>query len=127
MSIFSFIGNLFAPVANLVDELHVSDEERGKIQIELDKIKADAQAKFIELEKARLEAMQKVEVAEAGSKYWLRANWRPLCSISLVVLIIASSFGLVTVGPQIYDLAQVFLGAYAGGRSVEKVASLFKR
>lgn len=126
MSIFSFIGSIFKPAVDLIDEIHVSDEERGKLKNELAKIQSDAQAKLIDLEKARLDALSAVQKAEANSKHLITAIWRPICSIAIVGLIIAGSFGIVTLTPDIYELAKVFLGAYAGGRSLEKLGSVLK-
>lgn len=124
MGLFDFIGDIFKPAVSLVDELHVSDEERLQLRNELAKIEGQALAKMTEVEKARLDAMSKVQIAEANSKHWLTANWRPLSSVSMVFVIIAASFGII---PQpdsnFYDLAQVFLGAYTTSRGLEKVAT----
>lgn len=126
MGLFDFIGGIFAPATKLIDDIHVSDEERLQLRNELAKIQAGAMEKLTELEKARLNAMSKVQAAEANSKHTITATWRPITSMVLVALIVAGSFGMVTVGPEIYDLAEIFLGAYAGGRSLEKVSSALK-
>lgn len=124
MSIFSaigsFISGIFKPASDLVDNLHVSDEERGKLRNELAAIQEKANAKLVELEVARLDALSKVQVAEAGSKYMITAIWRPVCSLLLVGLIIAGSFGWVELKSEIYELSGLFLGIYGGGRSAEK-------
>ncbi len=126
MNIFSWVSNIFNPVVNLVDELHVSDEERGKLRNELAQIQASAQSRLIELEKSKVEALSKLQQAEASSKYFITATWRPICSVAIVGLIIAGSFGIVTLTQDIYDLASIFLGTYAGGRSLEKLGSVLK-
>lgn len=126
MSILNFIGGLFTPLTALLDEVIVDDEERGKLKNELAKIQSDAQSKIIELEKSRMEALSRIQVADSNSSHFLAANWRPMCSIAIVGLIIGSSFGLCTITPEIYELASVFLGAYAGGRSFEKIANVVK-
>lgn len=126
MGLFSWIGSIFKPAARLVDEVHTSDEERLKLRNELAKIQANVNDKVIELEKARLDAMTKVEQAEAASSHWLRANWRPLVSLSLVGLIIAHSFELIKLGTQVYDLAEIFLGGYVASRGLEKIAGKVK-
>ena len=126
MSIFSFIAGIFKPAADLVDNLHTSEEERGQIRNELASIQQQANSKIIELEQARLDALSKVETAESSSRFWLRANWRPICALTLVGIIVADSFQWITAGAQIYDLAQIFLGAYTSSRGLEKIASTIK-
>jgi hypothetical protein len=125
-AIASFISGIFSPAAKLVDEIHTSDEEKMKLRNELARIQESAMSKMMELEKTAMEAQSKVQVAEANSSYWLTANWRPLTSVTIVVLIVLGSFGFVQVGKEIYDLAEIFLGAYAGGRSVEKLGKALK-
>jgi len=126
MGILSFIGDIFKPAADLVDELHVSDEERLTLRNKLAEIQANAQAKMIELEQAKVEAQMKIQVAEQRSGNWLSSSWRPLASLAIVTLIILGSFGVVTVTQDIYDLASVFLTGYAGARGAEKIASVIK-
>lgn len=126
MFITDLIASIFKPAVDLVDELHTSDEERLQLHNQLADIQAKASAAIMDLEKARLDALSKVEVAEAGSAHWLRANWRPLTSLALVGLIIADSFQWVHLAQQVYDLANIFLGAYTTSRGIEKVASVIK-
>jgi len=127
MSIFNWISNIFKPVSDLVDNVHTSTEEKLTLRNELAKIEQTVQIKLIELEQSRLDAMSKVEIAESESTHWLRANWRPLCAISLVISIILDGhFGYV-MKENVYSLAEIFLGSYAGGRTLEKVVSIFKK
>lgn len=126
MWLTDFIAGIFKPAVDLVDDLHTSTEEKLQLRNKLAEIQEQANAKVIELEKARLDAMAKVEAAEASSSHWLRANWRPITSLALVGLIIADSFEWVNAGSQIYDLANIFLGAYTTSRGLEKVAKAIK-
>lgn len=124
MGLFDFIGNIFKPASDLVDSLHTSDEERLKLENELAKIKEAALEKMTELEKARLDALSKVQVAEANSKHTIVAIWRPVSSLSMVAIIVAASFNLIpTPSQEFYELAQIFLGAYVSSRGIEKVAA----
>lgn len=115
MDILSTIAGLFKPAAKLIDDLHVSDEERGKLRNALATIQANMQKESI-----------KLMTAEANSKYMLTSIWRPICALVLFALILLDGFGAISAPPQVYELAQVFLGAYAGGRSLEKVAKAIK-
>ena len=116
MGLFDFIGNIFAPAADLIDNLHTSEEEKLTLKNELTKIQAGMQAKSIELMKA-----------EVSSEHFIVAAWRPLCAISLFVLILLDGFGLVKAPEQVYKLAEMFLGIYGGGRSLEKIAKAVKK
>lgn len=126
MFITDFIASIFKPATDLVDDLHTSTEEKLQLRNKLAEIQEEANQRLLELEKARLDAMAKVEAAEAGSAHWLKANWRPITSLALVGLIIADSFEVVVVGQQVYDLAHIFLGAYTTSRGLEKVAKVIK-
>lgn len=126
MGLFSWIAGIFEPAVKLVDDLHTSDEEKMQLRNKLAEIQEKANAKLIELEKAKVEALSKVQVAESNSKYAITATWRPITSMLLVALIIAGSFGWVALGKEIYDLAEIMLGGYAIGRSAEKVAHVAK-
>ena len=123
---FKWISQLFKPAAKLIDDLHVSDEERLKLRNELAKVQSDLSAKYIELAKAELEARSEIIKAESASKHWLQANWRPICSVALILIIVLDSFSIVTASTELYTLATAFLGLYGAGRSVEKAASAIK-
>jgi len=121
---FSFIANLFAPAAKLIDDIHTSDEERLTLRNEFANIQEQANSKLIELEQAKVEALSKVQIAEASSKHFLTANWRPIVSLTLVGLIVANSFGLCELNEAIYSLSEIFLGAYGTSRGAEKIAKV---
>ena len=61
-------------------------------------------------------------VAEANSDHWLVAAWRPMCALSLFTLILLDGFNVIAAPKQVYDLAELFLGVYGGGRSLEKIS-----
>lgn len=126
MGLFSWISSIFAPAAELVDNLHTSTEEKLTLRNELAKMQTEVNTKLIALEQEKVKAQAQVQVAESSSKYFLTANWRPICSIVIVGIIMGDSFGWLKAGPQIYDLAKVFLGAYTTSRGLEKVAKTFK-
>ena len=119
MPILAFIASLFSPAVSILQNLHTSDEDKMKLQNELAKIQAGVQDKMIELQEAQF----KLEEAEAQSKYWLTANWRPLCSVVIVAVIVFASFGLCHPDASFYDLAKYFLVGYTGARTVDKTVS----
>ena len=126
MSIFPFISNLFAPAANLVDNLHTSTEEKQKLRNELAKIQSQAQKQMLDYEAKVVEARSKLLVAESGSKFWLTSAWRPLMSILLILCIVLASYGIGNPDERIYELAKILLGIYAGSRSCEKIVKVSK-
>ena len=107
---FAWITALFKPAADLVDELNVSVEEKGKLVNELAKIQAEVHEKSIDLMKV-----------EASSQNFLVATWRPICSIGLILAILMDGHFGFNASEKIYDLANIFLGVYGGGRSLEKI------
>lgn len=115
MSILSFISGIFKPASDLIDNLHVSDEERGKLKNELAKIQAKMQEKSVELMRS-----------EVSSDHFIVAAWRPMCMLSLILLIVLDGFGALDAPQQVYGLFEVLGSAYVGGRSLEKVARAVK-
>jgi hypothetical protein len=121
-----FLGKLFSglnlDVNNLVDNIVTTDEEREELKIKFEQMFLQAQASAEEQITRRWEAD-----AKAG---WLPANIRPLTLAFLVVstvLLIFIEGGAIDfqVKDNWIDLLQLVLitviGAYFGGRSMEKV------
>tara|TARA_R100001244_G_scaffold66148_1_gene54567 strand:+ start:445 stop:789 length:345 start_codon:yes stop_codon:yes gene_type:complete len=110
-----FIAGIFLPASTLIDELHVSDEERGKLRNEFAKIQSEMH-----------KSSTKLMIAEANSPHLITSIWRPICALILFSMILLDGFKVIVAPSQVYDLAQIFLGVYSGGRSLEKVAKIFK-
>ena len=115
-------GNMSLDVNKIVDNLHTSAEEKADMRRKFEQIFLEAQAQAEEQITRRWEAD-----AKAG---WLPANIRPLTLAFLVVstvLLIFIEGGLIEfeVKENWIDLLQLVLitviGAYFGGRSIEKV------
>lgn len=112
---FSWIKDIFGDATKMVDNLHTSEEEKLKLRNELAKIQSQMHSKSVELMSA-----------EVKSDHFIVAAWRPMCVLLLIGLIIADAYGFAKAPPQIYDLANLFLTTYAGGRSIEKVTKAIK-
>ena len=121
-----FLGKLFGglnlDVNKLVDNIVTTDEERQELKIKFEQMFLQARASAEEQITRRWEAD-----AKAG---WLPANIRPLTLAFLVVstvLLIFIEGGAIDfqVKDNWIDLLQLVLitviGAYFGGRSVEKI------
>jgi hypothetical protein len=118
----NLFGNLSLDVNKLVDNVVTTDEERKELKIKFEQMFLQARANAQEQVTRRWEAD-----AKAG---WLPANIRPLTLAFLVVstvLLIFIEGGLINfeVKDNWIDLLQLVLitviGAYFGGRSVEKI------
>jgi uncharacterized membrane protein (DUF106 family) len=130
MGIFSFIGDIFSPAVDLVDDLVVTDEERMALRNELASIQEKAQAKILELEKAKVEALANVQVAEASSEHFLVASWRPITILSLLLIILLGIFNVVTITSEqldsVMELFKLVFGVYGTSRGIEKISKVVK-
>jgi|TARA_R100000742_G_C4218436_1_gene42878 hypothetical protein len=118
-------GNMSLDVNKIVDNLHTSAEEKAEMKRKFEQIFLEARANAEEQITRRWEAD-----AKAG---WLPANIRPLTLAFLVistVLLIFIEGGVIDfqVKSNWIDLLQLVLitviGAYFGGRSIEKVKKI---
>jgi len=128
MSILSTIfsggtKDLVEGVGNVIDDLHTSKEEKLEAEQKIKEIVASYQATLEKEISSRWDADMK-------SDSWLSKNVRPLVLIFLVistVLLIFIDAGVINfvVEAKWTDLLQIVLitviGAYFGGRSLEKV------
>ena len=124
MSFLSFLSAAITPVTNLIDELHTSDEEKGTLQLEFQKVTNEITGKVIALESQLLESKTSIIVAEAKSQSWAARNWRPITMLTFLVLVVLDSFGVLAspLAPEAWTLLQIGLGGYVTGRSIEKIA-----
>ena len=124
MNFLHLIGQLFQPAADLVDNLHTSEEERLTVKQKLFEIQAQLTSQAMEYEKAVLEAKAKVIQAEAQGQSWIQRSWRPITMLTFLVLVVCDAFGLLAfrLSDQAWTLLQIGLGGYVVGRSAEKIA-----
>ena len=125
--IWSFLSGLITPVTNLIDELHTSEEEKLKIQVEMFKIQTEITSKVMDYEKQLLDSQSKIILAEVGGESWLQRNWRPMMMVWFAVLLGMFWFGLTPpninqpIIDHLFTLLEIGIGGYIVGRSVEKV------
>ena len=124
MAIWEFITGLVQPVTDLIDSVHTSDEERLQLKAQIMRIQTEAASKLQEYEIALLEAKSNIIVAEANGESWLQRSWRPLGMVTLLVLVVLDSLGILPnrLTPEAWTLIQVGFGGYVVGRSAEKTA-----
>ncbi len=129
MGVFDFIGQLFKPASDLVDELHTSDEEKLKLKTELKEVENEFEGKVLEYESKLMESRSAVIQAEANGQSWLQRNWRPITMMTFLILIVCDSFGLLAfrLSDEAWVLLQIGLGGYVVGRSAEKIVPSFAK
>jgi len=128
MGITDLIAGIFKPAANLVDELHTSEEERLKAKGHLLDVQAAAMQRIFDYEKEALAGQQAIVTAEAKSEHFLVAAWRPITMLTFLVLAVGDSLGLLAtpLRDEAWTLLQLGLGGYVVGRSGEKIAKVVK-
>jgi hypothetical protein len=129
MNPLKFIKDIFKPAANLIDDLHTSVEEKGKIKEALDTIASNVVGQFIELQTKYLEAQSSVIKAEANGSSWIQRNWRPVTMLTFVVLIVLDALGWTSrpLSPEFMELVKYGLGGYVVGRSIEKSVNSWRQ
>ncbi len=129
MEIFGFISSIFKPAADLIDNIHTSDEEKLTLKKEIMMVQNNLQAKIIEYETKLMDAQSSVIKAEATGQSWIQRNWRPITMLTFLVLVVCDSFGLLTfrLKDEAWTLLQIGLGGYVVGRSAEKIVPQFMK
>ena len=129
IKIVDLIAGIFKPAAELIDELHTSEHERLDAKIKLLDVQAAAMQQAFTYEREILETRAKNVHAEASSKHWLTANWRPITMLTFLVLVVGDSLGWLPneLKKEAWVLLELGLGGYVVGRSAEKIAKIMKQ
>jgi hypothetical protein len=127
MSVFDWIGSLFKPASDLVDELHYSGEEKGAIENKraelrnkLAEIEAKVATRTLDLQSQIIEANSKIAVSEQEHGNWLSKSWRPMCSLGSFAMLSLMGMGKIPANEFLMMIFGGFLGIYTGARSWEK-------
>ena len=128
MNILGFIGEIFKPAADLIDNMHTSTEEKLTLKNKLAVIENTMTAKTIEYETKLLAAKTSIITAEATGESWMQRNWRPITMLTFLVLVVCDSFGWLAnpLASEAWTLLQIGLGGYVTSRGVEKVVGKLK-
>lgn len=123
MGIFSVLSGIIKPVADLIDNLHTSGEEKGKLREAINRVENEFAEKVLDYEAKVLEMQTTVITAEAKGDSWLQCSWRPVTMLTFLVLVVFDGFGWLKhpLAPEAWSLLQIGLGGYVVGRSAEKV------
>jgi hypothetical protein len=128
MNILSFIGEIFKPAADLIDNLHTSSEEKLTLKNQMAIIQNDMHSKIIDYETKLLASKTSIITAEANGQSWMQRNWRPITMLTFLGLVVCDSFGWLAnpLAAEAWTLLQIGLGGYVAGRSAEKVIGQLK-
>ena len=128
IGIVDLIGGIFKPAAELIDELHTSEEERLASKAKLLDVQAAAMQTVLSYESEMLAAKAEIVNSEASSEHWLAASWRPITMLTFLVLTVGDSLGLLPnpLRDEAWTLLQLGLGGYVVGRSGEKIVNSLK-
>jgi len=123
IDLLSVAGSLFKPFAELVDNVHTSEEERGQLKNQMLLTQNAFAGKVLEYEGKLMEMQSSIIKAEAMGHSWIQRSWRPLTMLTFLVLIILDSFGLLAfrLSGEAWTLLKLGLGGYVVGRSAEKI------
>ena len=129
IKIVDLVAGIFKPAAQLIDELHTSEEERLDAKIRLLDVQAAAMQQAFDYEGSILESKAKIVQSEASSKHWLTASWRPITMLTFLVLAVGDSMGWLAapLRDEAWMLLQIGLGGYVVGRSGEKIVQTLKQ
>lgn len=138
-TITSFVSGIFKPAADLVDNLHTSDKEKGEIEIqkqnlrnEIDKIKFQLQERFLNYESQLMENRTKLIEAETKTGNIFVSSWRPALMVIFALLIVAKWLGFSAPGIseavelELFSIVKLGMTGYVVGRSAEKVMNSYK-
>ncbi len=98
-----------------------------------EKLKSAFAKELIDSDLKVLEKQASIIIAEANGESWLQRNWRPVMMLNFSILITAHWLGFTPENlsePQVLallDIVKYGLSGYIAGRSVEKVAKVFKK
>jgi hypothetical protein len=131
VSIFDFLGGLIKPVTDLIGKVITKDEDRAKVQGEIDQIKNALAVKMMEYEMQIAQMRSNVIIAETTAQSWITRSWRPIAMLTFLTIIVyqgifVSIFKLPPVDYQsipaeMWTLLTVGIGGYIAGRSVEQI------
>lgn len=129
MNWFSLVGSIFKPAAELIDNLHTSQEEKLLIKQKMFELQVEAFNKAEEYETKLLDAKKTIITAEAQSQSVIARNWRPITMLTFLGLVVLDSFGVLPfrLAEEAWMLLQIGLGGYVVGRSAEKVTQVISK
>jgi hypothetical protein len=126
-AIFSAIGGIFKPIADTIDNVHTSEEERLEAKAALTAVQAEVAKKWFDMEMKLMDLQAKIIQAEMQHGSWLTKSWRPLVMLGFFGMMVSHWFGFTPTNVSqatinwMMEIIKWGLGGYVIGRSAEKV------
>ena len=129
-----FISGVAKPVADTIDAVHTSTEEKMTLQAKFFELQSAVYAKVMEYEQKIIEMQAQIITAEAQGENWLQRNWRPLLMLWFSGLVgirwlgATEWFGVPlpvipnNIEMELWSIIKIGIGGYVGGRTLEKIA-----
>ena len=117
------IGDIISLGTTIIDKIFPNKEAADQAKLKLLELQQTGELK-------ELEARAQIVTAEASSKHWLAANWRPLTMITFVILIVSRWFGWAAPNLaeaeylKLWSIVELGLVGYVGGRTLEKTVPM---
>ena len=124
MSVFSWISSIFEPAERILDELHFSGEEEGRLRNKLAEIEAKVATRTLELQSQIIEAEAKMEVAVQQHGNWFTKSVRPTISLGNWVIILLMGLGKIEFNEYLLVACGGYNAHYTHLRSQEKKAGV---
>lgn len=123
MDIFGFLGDIFKPASDLIQNLTTTEKEKLDLYNKLEVIQNEIKAKILDYESQLLKAQSDVIQSEAKGESWLQGSWRPISMLTFLVLVVCDAFGFLKfrLAGEAWTLLQLGIGGYVIGRSAEKI------
>ena len=130
------VGKLIETVSDTVDKFVTTDEERLKLKQAIDKDLMDFKIKILDNAESYEQEITKRLQADMTSDSWLSKNIRPLTLISILTMysvfsITSGNIGKFQIAESYVKLlgewGMMIMSFYFGGRSLEKVVSIWKK
>ena len=143
IAVTDLIGKAIQPVANLIDGMSTSGEERGKLRLALSEAQHKLIGEVLGYEGKLVEARTSIILAEARSDSWLTRSWRPMLMVAFggivvwnyavvgmlewLLAILAPTLEapprmILTIG--VWTVLTTGIGGYIGGRSAQQIAKI---
>lgn len=128
MNLIELVAGIFKPAAELIDELHTSEEERLAQKAHLLDVQATVLQKALDYELEQFNARSRIVEAEAKSEHWVTATWRPITMLTMLGLVVGDALSILPnpLSQEAFTLLQLGIGGYVVGRSAEKVIKTIK-
>lgn len=128
LPVVDLIAGIFKPAAELIDNLHTSEEEKLQAKGKILETQLNTALHFLDYEKQLLESKTTIIQAEAQGGSRIQRSWRPITMLTFLGLVVLDSFGWLAndLAPEAWTLLQIGLGGYVVGRSVEKTFAMAK-